>query len=86
MALNQIDGERFSAIAASSNPTLKRDCAKIARVFHDIIGAKAPNVGVKARSPLAGIFAPYIRPICRIVRTFNPTATLSASNAGHACQ
>jgi hypothetical protein len=28
MALNKIDGGHFSAIAASSNPTLKRDCAK----------------------------------------------------------
>jgi len=35
------------------NPALKRDCAKIARVFPDIIGAKAPNAGVKARSLLA---------------------------------
>jgi len=34
------------------NPALKRDCAKIARVFPDIIGAKAPNAGVKARSLL----------------------------------
>jgi len=38
---------------AVPNPTLKQDCAKIARVFPDIIGAKAPNVGVKARSPLS---------------------------------
>jgi len=28
MALTQIDGGHFSAIAASSNPTLKRDSAK----------------------------------------------------------
>jgi len=33
------------------SPMLKR--RKIARVFPDIIGAKAPNAGVKVRRPLA---------------------------------
>ena len=36
---------------ASADPAFER--AKIARVFPDIIGAKAPNAGVKARRPLA---------------------------------
>jgi hypothetical protein len=33
------------------NSTFERDCANTARVFPDIIGANAPNAGVKARSP-----------------------------------
>ncbi|OGT17135.1 MAG: hypothetical protein A3J49_04780 [Gallionellales bacterium RIFCSPHIGHO2_02_FULL_57_16] len=35
------------------NPWVKRDAAKIARVFHDIIGAEAPDAGVKARRSLS---------------------------------
>ncbi len=31
------------------NPSVERGCAKTARVFPDIIGAEAPNAGVKAR-------------------------------------
>jgi hypothetical protein len=33
-----------------ANPALKQDCAKTARIFPGIIGAKAPNAGMKARS------------------------------------
>ncbi len=57
MLFNQLAEWRFSAIAASFNPAVERDCAKTARVFPDIIGAKAPNAGVKARS--AGEFKRY---------------------------
>ena len=32
MTLNQINGEHFSAIAASFNLTFKRDCREAARV------------------------------------------------------
>ena len=46
-------GETTVSLWLMPNPAFERDCAKIARVFPDIIGAKAPNAGVKARSPLA---------------------------------
>ncbi len=33
-----------------ANPSFECDAAKTARVFPDIIGAEAPNAGVKARN------------------------------------